>query len=444
MDTSLLLSLFQEDRAVSTDTRALPPGAIFFALRGPNFNGNAYAAQALAQGAGAVVIDDPAFQQPGDPRYILTDNALHALQSLATAYRNTLNIPLIGLTGSNGKTTSKELIAAALSAERRVAATAGNLNNHIGVPLTLLRIPPDAAVAVVEMGANQPGDIAELADIARPTHVMITNIGKAHLEGLGGLDGVQHEKAALFRFVRQHGGTAFVNLNDPRVAAEAAGLPDVVTFGAEGADYEGRILQESFDEMQIEVRSRFWPDVLLLHTRMGGHYNLLNVLGAVAIADRLGVSREGIAAGIFSYQPRNNRSQLEQLGEMSLWLDAYNANPSSMRASIENALHLAPRGTALVLGDMFELGESAEAEHRALGDFIESLKPDLVIGIGALMQHALAQLSTPKAWFPDTAAAAAAAPVLLENARLVLFKGSRGMALERVTDALRKHKTQQA
>lgn len=433
-----LLPLFLKHPSISKDTRTVRTGDLYFALRGGNFDGNAFAADALAKGAAYAIVDSPDFHQPEDSRYILVPDALLALQQLATEYRRRFSIPVIGITGSNGKTTSKELVSAVLRTHFRTHATQGNLNNHIGVPLTLLSMPDETEVAVIEMGANKPGDIEELVDIAEPTAGLITNIGKAHLEQLGGIEGVRHTKAALFRFVRAQGGKVFVNAGDANVVAEAEGIAQH-TFGEVNADVTYRVISSSLAEMTLEVRHKAWaaPEIFVSH--LTGAYNCLNIIAAVAVGVAFGVPVEKIKQGIASYQPTNQRSQLMERDGVRIWMDAYNANPSSMRASIEGVFDLLKNErnvgsrVVLVLGDMFELGEHAEAEHRDLGAFVRDLQPDLTVCVGPLMRLAYEQLpENSRLWYENAAAAKPHWREWIQGASLVLLKGSRGIALEQI------------
>lgn len=433
-----LLSLFLQHPSISKDTRTVREGDMYFALRGGNFDGNAFAADALARGAAYAIVDNPAVCVAADTRYILVPDALIALQTLATEYRRQFSSPVLGITGSNGKTTSKELINSVLSTHFRAHATKGNLNNHIGVPLTLLSMPLDTEIAIIEMGANKPGDIEELVEIAEPTAGLITNIGKAHLEQLGGIEGVRRTKAALFRFVKAHGGEIFVNTTDAHVVAEAAGIPQH-TFGATEGAFTYRLLSSSLTEMHVEVRHAAWASPEIFVSQLTGAYNCLNIVAAVAVGVAFGVPLEKIKAGIAAYRPENARSQLIERNGVRIWMDAYNANPSSMRASIQGIFDLLknektidPR-VVLVLGDMFELGEHAEAEHRELGEFVADFQPDLTVCVGPLMRFAYEALpENARLWYENAAAAKSHWQEITHGASLVLLKGSRGIALEQI------------
>lgn len=431
-----LLSLFHKHPSVSTDTRKIRPGDLFFALKGDRFDGNKYAADALEKGAARVIMDNPEYRVQGDERYILVENSLQTLQQLGTAWRREFDIPVIGITGTNGKTTTKELIYAALSQGMKTYATSGNFNNHIGVPLTLLGMPKDIEIAIVEMGANQPGDIRELSEIAEPTHGIITNIGYAHLERFVNIDGVQKTKGELFDFISRTAGTIFLNLSDHRVVAAAKGYEKRVTFGQEGADYHYVMKNNFLNRMQVEIICQNWEEPLEIDARITGSHNCMNILVAVAIADFFGVEREKIRAGIESYVPANNRSQVLERANYKIWLDAYNANPSSMRAAIDNLFSVRKDRIVLILGDMFEMGENEVSLHRELGEFVNQHTPQMTLAIGPLMKHLADTLTGPARWFESVEDAREEVPALVEGAELVLIKGSRGMALERLVEVI--------
>ncbi len=431
-----LFALFQQHPSVCIDTRKIQAGDIYIALKGANFDGNAFAQQALTKGAAYVVLDDPVYHIKDDERYVLVQDGLKALQDLALRYRKSLDIPVIGLTGSNGKTTTKELMASVLRRGKRVFATAGNFNNHIGVPLTLLAIPQDAEIAIVEMGANQPGDIEELVQIARPSMALITNIGKAHLERLGGLDGVQEEKGTLFRYIRDNGGTIWANWGDKRVVSVAEGIAPAISYGSPSADLQGEILSQDLGGMKIRISYVGWPAPVEFETQLSGTYNLTNILAAVAVGIHFGLSIRQLKDGISAYVSQNNRSQLVKKAKHEVWLDAYNANPNSMQASIQNIFEMSNKRIGLVLGDMLELGESSEVEHRRLGQFINQFSPRIVIGVGPEMKACLAEVEAISYWFEDVASAQEIFLGLVEEVDLLLLKGSRGIALEGLLEQL--------
>ena len=431
-----LWEAFRSHPAISIDSRSISPGDMFFALRGEQTDGNVYAVQAIQKGAALAVLDRSEYCPEGDTRYLLVPDSLQALQQLAARYRHTFDIPMIGLTGSNGKTTTKELAYAVLATAFRSHATKGNYNNHIGLPLTLLAMPQDTEIALLEMGSNQPGDIAFLASMAQCTHALITNIGKTHLEKLRSIEGVMQEKGALFEALQQQDGLAFVNMSDPRVARIAQTLKKRITYGSSQADYHAEILHQSYEGMEIAVYGIGWEGPLAIKSPLSGEHNLSNVLAACAIGATFGLTPEQLQAGIAAYQPTNNRSQFILKGKRQIWLDAYNANPSSMRAAIAHFLQSGEGKAALILGDMYELGEGAEQEHKELGHFIRTLAPDMVIGIGPLMQHTLAELDSPHAAYPNTKTAMKQLPKHLKGIRRIMLKGSRGVALEQLMEAL--------
>ncbi len=432
--TEILLAYFLDLGSVSIDSRTVEKEALFFGINGERFNGNAYADKALENGASLVVVDDAEYFVEGDSRYIWVEDSLKALQDLAYAYRQLFDIPVLGLTGSNGKTTTKELIRAVLQTEKRVHATAGNFNNHIGVPLTLLRMPRDTEIAVIEMGANQPGDIQELCEIADPNMGLITNIGAAHLERLGSLEGVQETKGALFRYVLPKGGLVFCNNEDRRVRALAheTSNANAYTYGEGDSDVLMEIFKENPSGMRVILRHRA-PEVgmVSVHTSLTGKYNGLNIAAAIAVALHFGISDQNMIEGISSYVPANNRSQILVKKGHRFWMDAYNANPSSMEAAIHNICKQeSPQDLVLVLGDMLELGSEEVTYHEELGKFIQQFSPALTIGIGPLMQHLVEALESPSRWYPSTREAKSHFWEDIAGKSVVLLKGSRGMKLE--------------
>lgn len=429
MNLDILYQLFQKSTGVSTDTRKIHPGNLFFALKGPNFNANDFAAKALEMGASAVVIDEAAYFVEDDERYFICEDVLETLQKLANHHRRQLDIPVIGLTGSNGKTTSKELLHAVLRQKFKTVATVGNLNNHIGVPLTLLSIGTDAEIAIVEMGANKPGDIKELCDIAEPTHGFITNIGRAHLEGMGGPEGVLRTKTELFQFLRETGGTVFINSQDPILANLAKRFENPVLYPAKGDFCEVEFVEANpFVKFRAEGVEGEQLSSLI------GAYNFGNIANALTIGKFFGVSMPQAVQAVVDYQPANMRSQLVEKRSNLIILDAYNANPSSMEVAIRTFGQMTGKKHKMViLGDMFELGDHAEAEHRRLGEIVSEYAIDKVCFTGKLIVSALEK--APKAlYFPD--------PFSLRNwledskleDYLILVKGSRGMKLEGLVD----------
>jgi UDP-N-acetylmuramoyl-tripeptide--D-alanyl-D-alanine ligase len=395
---------------------------MFFALKGPNFNANVLAEEALAKGASCAVIDDPAYETGANT--LLVSDGLKALQDLATAYRNTLTIPIIGLTGSNGKTTTKELIFSVLSQQFHCFATSGNLNNHIGVPLSILSILPAHDIAVIEMGANKQGDIKELVDIAQPTHSLITNIGKAHLEGFGGETGVIKGKGELFDFVSAHGGIVFLpkEKNIVHQMSEERQIKDVVLANS--------AMPTHLLEAKPYIRFTC-ADNTVVQSHLPGIYNFENIQMAIAVGKHFGLSDAQCKEGIATYQPTNHRSQYIKIGSNQVLMDAYNANPSSMQAAISHFAETDNAPKILILGDMFELGDLSAAEHEALGKLIASFSFEKVLLIGEHMQHALTHL--PKAfYFPDKFGLHNWLQDHPIKSSYLLVKGSRGIQLESV------------
>lgn len=419
---SLLLKKFLSSTGISTDTRKIEKGNLFFALKGPNFNANILAKEALEKGASCVVIDDPQFDL--GEKTLLVQDGLKALQDLALQYRKTLSIPIIGLTGSNGKTTTKELIFSVLSQKYKCFATTGNLNNHIGVPLSILSIKPDDEIAVIEMGANKQGDIKELADIGQPTHGLITNIGKAHLEGFGGIEGVKKGKGELFDFLALNSSTVF--------------LPEIKNVVHEM--YAERVFSKTIlanQEMPIQLVAST-PTIIYqttsgekITTQLPGVYNLENIQMAIAIGKHFELTDEACNQGIANYLPSNHRSQFIKSGSNQVLMDAYNANPTSMNVAISHFAGTTNDPKVLILGDMFELGDESMKEHADLGKLISSFQFEKILLVGEQMQHALIHL--PHAfYFPDKFGLH---NWLQDNPiknSFILIKGSRGIQLESV------------
>jgi len=424
-----LYEKFLECSGVSTDTRQITPDCLFVALKGPSFDANQFAIEALAKGARYVIVDDPAMAHQ-DGRCLLVADGLTALQDLARHHRQTLNIPVVGLTGSNGKTTTKELIASVLSKNYAVYATRGNFNNHIGVPLTILALNEQHELAVVEMGANHQQEIALLCSICQPTHGLITNVGKAHLEGFGGIEGVRIGKGELFDYLVTSGGTVFVNASDPdliEMYRERKDFGQTVFYLQE--DETGRPLPELMQESPVVVyRTAEGREIT---THLPGRYNFLNMAAALAIGVYFDVSPEEANHAIADYNPTNNRSQLVAKGTNTVLLDAYNANPSSMAAALLQFMKQPAKRKMVILGDMYELGDESPAEHAALGQLIAQGNFDVVILAGKDMKFALESL--PQAYyFPDKFSLhnwIADNPMQDTH---ILIKGSRGMGLESV------------
>jgi len=412
-----------------TDTRQLLAGGMFFALKGPNFDANAFASTALEGGCVCAVVDDPSIAS--DERYLLVPDVLKALQELGRFHRRTFAIPVVAITGTNGKTTTKELVHAVLSADRPTLATEGNLNNHIGVPLTLLRMKREHRIAIIEMGANHVGDIRELVEIAEPTHGLITNIGRAHLEGFGSYEGVITAKTEMYDFLRSHHGILFVNADDPLLMEKSAGVKRV-TYGSTGdPDIYGH-LQPSTDAF-LSCSFDHQDDTWCVDTRLIGDYNLPNVLAAACVGLHFKVEPARIAQALDDYTPSNNRSQFSDTGRNQLVLDAYNANPSSMQVALENfAAMRKDRPKLAILGGMKELGADSHAEHMAIVDTVKRLGADAVFVGPEFVELAGMGITA----YPDANAALEAFKRKPLTGYLILVKGSRGTKLETLVPAL--------
>lgn len=434
--TEQLYKIFQKHPVISTDTRKILPGSLFFALKGEKFDANTFAEQAIASGAAYAVIDNPKYQK-GD-QYLLVEDVLTALQDLARHHRRQLTIPVIGLTGTNGKTTTKELINAVLSQHFNTYATQGNLNNHIGVPLTMLSINASHDAAVIEMGANHQKEIELLCTISQPSHGLITNVGKAHLEGFGGVEGVKKGKGELYDYLKTSGGITFVNGDSADLMAmqQVRGLENVVLYGINNpkALVRGRLIENS-PYLTLRWTNNSTGESHEVKSQLTGAYNLDNILAAVCIGIYFKLSSEEINAGIGGYQPKNNRSQITKTATNMLICDYYNANPSSMAVAIENLGKIEAKHKVLVLGDMFEMGPESAAEHKAIIKKAMETLVDERIFIGGEFAGQKSEVGSreSEAVFYNTAEDAIAGLKAnpIRNAT-VLIKGSRGMALERL------------
>ena len=430
VNTQTLLEKFLSSTGVSTDTRKIQAGNLFFALKGPNFNANAMAAEAVEKGAQYAIIDDADYL--AGERTLLVEDGLLALQALATAYRQTLTIPIIGLTGSNGKTTTKELIFSVLSQKYHCFATSGNLNNHIGVPLSVLSIKEEHEIAVIEMGANKQGDIKELADIAQPTHGLITNIGKAHLEGFGGIEGVRKGKGELFDFLQASKGVTFL-------PQQSGAIQEMFSErGMQNAVYTNEAMPTTLVEAKPMVRYSV-ESGQIIDSHLPGIYNFENIQLAIAVGKYFDLSDAQCNTGISTYIPNNHRSQFIKIGSNQVLMDAYNANPSSMSAAISHFAETEGTPKLVILGDMFELGDSSLEEHAALGQLIAPLRFEKVLLVGQHMQHALVHL--PSAYyFPDKFGLHTWLQDHPIQDSFLLVKGSRGIQLESVLAFLENSK----
>lgn len=427
MQIEKLYELFKQYPSVQTDTRKLKAGDIFFALKGENFNGNAFAKQAIDSGAAYAVIDENEFEIPG--KTILVENVLLTLQQLAKHHRKQFAIPFIAITGSNGKTTTKELIHAVLSSTYKTYTTEGNLNNHIGIPLTILKIRNDAQMAVIEMGANHLKEIEGYCKYALPTHGLITNCGKAHLEGFGTEEGVRKAKGELFDHLRTltH-GYAFVMWDYKYLREMSKGISGIIKYGAEENDHVIGKVFRSEPFLQVEIVQGLDPAVI--STQLIGEYNLPNILAAVTVGKFFEVPEQKIKSAIENYTPSNSRSQLIERGTNRIILDAYNANPSSMKLAIENFAKLNSNNKVLMLGAMAELGKESLQEHEAIVKLIDQNKWEDVILVGGdflKINHPYKQFANSKdaaEWFSQQD---------FEN-HFFLIKGSRSTQMEKILD----------
>ncbi len=378
MNIEDLYRIYTSHPSVQTDTRKLQAGDIYFALKGPSFNGNAFAKQALEKGASYCVVDEEVHLT--DERIIKVANVLSTMQALAKYHRQQFNIPFIAITGSNGKTTSKELVSAVLATTYKTYTTVGNLNNHIGVPLTILSIKKDAAIAVIEMGANHQKEIASYCSYTLPTHGIITNCGKAHLEGFGGVEGVKKGKGELYDYLRSNKGTAFVMWDYDYLQQMSRGIGSIIRYGTANANVEGYIASQSTELLSVTLTKGVQIDQI--KTRLIGSYNLPNVLLAVAVGKYFKVADNKIKEAVESYQPSNSRSQLIVKDGNKIILDAYNANPTSMKAALENFIALKEDNKVLLLGGMMELGNDSVKEHQAIVDMIRPFSWKAVALVG--------------------------------------------------------------
>lgn len=425
MQTAELYQLFLKHPNITTDTRNCPKGSIFFALRGATFNGNDFALKALEQGCAYAIVDDPTLQ--GNEHLIYVEDVLTSMQQLATWHRQQLNTPIIQITGTNGKTTTKELTAAVLAQRYKVLSTQGNFNNHIGVPKTLLRLQSEHQIAVIETGANHPGEIAQLSKIVEPNCGLITNVGRAHLEGFGSFEGVIRTKGELYDYLRtKKDGFIFLDGDNPHLRSIVQGL-NSVKYGksGQGYDVEGDVVScTPMLAFRFRIKGSEWHEV---QTHLIGAYNLTNALAAITVGYHFGVSPAQAAKAIAAYKPSNNRSELLQTAHNRLIVDAYNANPTSMKAALDNFALIPYKHKMLILGEMRELGEVSPQEHSRVAKQALSLDCEEVWLVGEEFQPFSAQGAR---WFPDVEAV----KVALEGGeqpteRLILIKGSNGTRL---------------
>lgn len=418
-----LYAHFLEHPSLSTDSRNIVPNSLFFALKGDRFDANTFASSALEQGCAMAVVDDP--NVAVDERYLIVENVLLSLQNLAAFHRKKMKIPIIGITGTNGKTTTKELIRSVLSTQFKTHATQGNLNNHIGVPLTLLSTPKNTELLIVEMGANHPGEIADLCKIAQPDLGLITNIGKAHLEGFESFENIVETKTALYLSVKNNNGTVWVNRQIPELMLHSKNQKRII-YGIEDAhSLENSDLPNDF----VSFTYKSQP----IHTQLFGEYNLNNILAACSVGEYFGISIPNIKKGLENYTPTNNRSQLLKTAKNTLILDAYNANPTSMEAALRSFAKIRAPKKFFVLGDMLELGSNSPAEHLQIIELLQKLNLTQGCFVGKIFHSVCKNELT----FEH-----------IDQARYFLYKqsftnytflikGSRGIHLETLIDVLR-------
>ena len=409
------------DQKVTTDTRNIAKNDLFFALKGPNFNGNKFAEKALELGAKYAVIDEKEYFIEG--KTFLVENVLETLQSLARFHREKINIPVVAITGTNGKTTTKELLGAVLTSQYHILITKGNLNNHIGVPLTILQLNKEHEIAVIEMGASKIGDIKELVEIALPNYGIITNIGKAHLEGFGDVETIKKTKFELYDFIIENKGAVVVNKEDEVLLSYIPKETDKFTYGSLEADVIGKVVRQTPTlEMELSIEENATN---MVKTNLLGAYNQNNILAAACVGKLFKVSKENIEQSIANYLPTNNRSQLVTTSKNTVIADCYNANPTSTMESLISFNQIESSQKLVILGDMLELGSASEVEHQAIVDYLENTSLKTIL-VGTCYQKTNSGFTT----FKDTLELI---PFLkqkgLENS-LVLLKGSRGIKLE--------------
>ncbi len=425
LTTEKLYEFYLANPSISTDTRSIAQNSIFFALKGDNFNANEFAQQAVEMGALYAIVDEAKY---ANDKCLLVDDVLSALQDLARHHRKQLKIPVIGLTGSNGKTTSKELVNAVLAERYKTFATFGNLNNHIGVPLSILSIKNDVEIAIIEMGANHQKEIELLCTIAQPTHGIITNVGMAHLDGFGGFEGVKKGKAELYAYLKQTNGYTFINRDNSFLLEMSAnaGLNKLIYYGTENGNTIKGNLKSSDPFIEVDWTNHEISSTV--KTNLTGSYNFENILASICIGDFFDMDAEEINRGLSGYQPKNNRSQLTKTDNNTVICDFYNANPSSMSAALNNISSLSASSKTVILGDMFELGPESAEQHEIIANQAASSGLNEIILIGKYFYVLKDEVNAKFFETPTEAATYLQENPIKDN--LVLLKGSRGMKLE--------------
>ena len=427
--TKDLYNIFLQHPVITTDSRKIPEKSLFFALKGESFNGNDFALEAIQKGAAHSIVDEDKYET--SPSCIVVEDVLYTLQELAKYHRQQFDIPVIAITGTNGKTTTKELTREVLATTYRVLATEGNLNNHIGVPLTLLRLKPEIDIAIIEMGANHQGEIEFLSSITQPTHGIITNIGKAHLEGFGGFEGVIKTKTELYNYLRKAGGTAFINSDNALLTKHSKGIT-TIKYGTDGnIPLQGKYLPEN---IFVSAEIQFQDTLLIVNSMLFGKYNLENILASASIGQYFQVPPEKIKTAIEAYNPVNNRSQIKKTAKNLLILDAYNANPSSMQLAILHFASTPYHEKSVIIGDMLELGDESDDEHLNLIKLLTTQRFKRIYLVGPI----LTRLCTETKWlcFQDSDLAAMWFDHHKLEGETILIKGSRGIRLEKLVDML--------
>jgi len=427
MKIEKLYKLFEKHPKISTDSRKITEGCLFFALKGENFNGNIFANKALDKGASYAIVDET---KEKNEKIIIVDDVLKCLQNLASYHRRQLKTNILAITGTNGKTTTKELISTVLSQKYNITCTQKNLNNYIGVPLSLLRMTSQTEIGIIEMGASHPGEIADLCKIVDPDMGLITNVGKAHLAGFGSLEGVIKTKAALYDFLREKGGKCFINIDNPLLLKQAGGLEQITYGKSENAKLKG-IPEKGKYFLTVNVLfPKGWLDI---RSKLIGSYNFENILAAACVGLYFDVDPLEIAKAIKNYKPENNRSQLMEIRSNKIVLDAYNANPTSMKASLENFMDIENAHKSIILGDMMELGKQSEEEHQKIVDFLQTKKFDDIYLVGSCFAKTNTDKKIRKFSSSDLLAEYLKQAKRIED-KLILIKGSRGIKLEKILE----------
>jgi UDP-N-acetylmuramoyl-tripeptide--D-alanyl-D-alanine ligase len=435
MDIASLYQHFKKSSGICTDSRKVHPNCMYVALKGDNFDGNAFASEALQKGASYSITDDKDI--PEQEGLILVENGLQTLQELSSYHRHLFDIPIIGITGSNGKTTTKELMMAVLGRKFNVLATTGNLNNHIGVPLTLFRLQPEHKIAIIEMGASRQGEIKELCDIANPNYGLITNIGKAHLETMGGLEGVLKTKTELFNHIRTNGGRLMVHTSDKPVIDASKGLESLHYGALPTDDVQGQIVRDG-NLVSVQWKRLSSPQILadspIVKTNLTGSYNLPNIMAAIATGIMFGLTDDEISKGISSYEASNNRSEIRIKGTNTFILDAYNANPSSMEVALNNLIESDADNHSVILGEMLEVGATSADEHKAICERLQTINLNTVCLVG--MEFTQFKSAFPFQFFENVDELNAWLRNRPFENETVLIKGSRGNKLEKAAEFL--------